>query len=118
MEREIRIGSELYICQKDISNLAVGDKIRLKDLFNIEIISLNPLKAVFAGEELEKIKIIHWVPSDGIKVIVRSSEGEIDGLGEPLVDKELGNIVQFERFGFVMVDSVLSDRTIVYFAHK
>ncbi|MDY6865170.1 MAG: glutamate--tRNA ligase [Halobacteriota archaeon] len=116
--REIRIGSELYLCQKDISNLAVGDKIRLKDLFNVEITTINPLKAVFAGEKLEKIKIVHWVPSDYIKIRVISSKDDIDGLGEPLIQNELGNIVQFERFGFVTVDSILSDRMIVYFAHK
>jgi len=116
--REIKIGPELYLCKSDLSDISIKDRIRLKDLFNIEITSIEPLKAVFVGVELEKIKIIHWVPSDGITIRVLSSDGVIDGLGEPLIQNELGNVVQFERFGFVMVDSIVNDRTIVYFTHR
>jgi hypothetical protein len=34
------------------------------------------------------------------------------------VIKELGNVVQFERIGFVKIDSVDNDRVTAYFTHK
>ncbi|MDY6964355.1 MAG: glutamate--tRNA ligase [Halobacteriota archaeon] len=116
--REIKLGSELLICKKDASTLSSGDRVRLKDLYNIEITSPSPMKAKFISDEPGKEKIIHWVPSDGIKVRVISSDGDMSGIGEPLIRKEVGNVVQFERFGFVRIDSVTEDGVVAYFAHR
>ena len=116
--RKIKIGSELYLCKKDISNLEPNDRLRLKDLYNIEIINTDPLKAKFAGDNIKKEKIIHWVPTDGINVKVITPEAEIDGIGEPLIKKEIDRVVQFERFGFVRIDSAIGDKVIAYFAHR
>ena len=43
---------------------------------------------------------------------------KLAGACEPLVIKELGNVVQFERIGFVKIDSVDNDRVTAYFTHK
>lgn len=117
-KRKIKIGSKLYLCKKDISNLKINDKIRLKDLFNIKITNINPLKAKFAGNKIEKEKIIHWVPKEGLKVKVITPDGEVDGIGEPLIEKEVDEVVQFERFGFVRIDSITDGTIISYFSHK
>ena len=116
--RTIKIGSELYLCKKDILELELKDRIRLKDLYNIEITSKDPLKAEFAGNTIKDKKIIHWVPIDGVKVKVITPEGEIYGIGEPLIQKEVDKVVQFERFGFVRIDSIVDGTVVAYFTHK
>jgi glutamyl-tRNA synthetase len=34
------------------------------------------------------------------------------------MEKELDKVVQFERFGFVRIDSVRGDEVVAYFTHK
>ncbi|RJS74062.1 hypothetical protein CW696_00085, partial [ANME-2 cluster archaeon] len=64
--------------------------------------------------------IIHWVSDDHIEVVVRAPDQTYSGIGETGIASELGNIVQFERFGFVRIDSVdmENQRTVAYFAHR
>lgn len=122
--REINVKSNIVlICKSDISGLNLGDVIRLKDLCNIKIVSLSPLKAQYIDNSLEtlkreKPKIIHWVPSDGVSVKVMGPEGIVSGIGEPGIKSEIDNVVQFERFGFCRIDSVLGKEVVAYFAHK
>ena len=40
------------------------------------------------------------------------------GACEPLVKKELGKVIQFERVGFVKIDAVDADGVKAYFTHK
>ncbi|HEY9246057.1 MAG TPA: glutamate--tRNA ligase, partial [Candidatus Methanoperedens sp.] len=63
-------------------------------------------------------RIIHWVPPDGIRVRVLSPDGEITGLGERGILSELDKVVQFERFGFVRIDSAREDEVVAYFTHR
>jgi len=44
-------------------------------------------------------------------------EGEMKGVCEPAVTKELGNVVQFERIGFVRIDAVTASGVRAYFTH-
>ena len=116
--REIPAGNSLFICKSDLDGLKVGDKIRLKDLCNIEILSIEPAKARFAGTEIgKKMKIIHWVPEDGIPVRVMKSDGLDEGLGEAGIAGELNKVVQFERYGFVRINC-LGEPIVAYFAHR
>ncbi len=120
--REIPVGREMFVCQSDVDTLTVGERLRLKDLYNIEITSISPLKAKFIGTDMELVKkekarIIHWVPPAGLKVRVLSPDGEYSGIGEQGIEKELDKVVQFERFGFVRIDSV-DDEVVAYFTHK
>ncbi len=110
------------MCRSDVDTLTVGERLRLKDLYNIEITSISPLKAKFIGTDMELVKkekarIIHWVPPDGLKVCVLSPDGEYSGIGEQGIEKELDKVVQFERFGFVRIDSV-DGEVVAYFTHK
>lgn len=121
--REIPVGTRVLVCRDDVENLKVGERLRLKDLYNIEITSISPLKAKFIGTDMdlvkkEKARIIHWVPPDGIKVKVLSPDGEYTGVGERGVEKELDKVVQFERFGFVRIDGVGGDGVVAYFTHR
>ncbi len=107
----------------DVEKLDVGAILRLKDFCNIEITSLSPLQAKLSDISLEalkkaKAKIFHWVPVDGISVIVRGPDGDIEGIGERGIAAELDKIVQFERFGFCRIDAVSGEKVVAYFAHK
>ncbi|MCD5409936.1 MAG: glutamate--tRNA ligase [Methanocellales archaeon] len=117
--REILVDGEVLICQDDAATLTAGDRIRLKELYNIQIMSLKPLKARYTGDDLAKkgAAIIHWAPIDGVEVKVLAPDGVYEGVGEKDVKSELNNVVQFERFGFVRIDSV-DDIIRAYFAHK
>lgn len=116
--RKIPVGKRVLVCKQDIIGVKEGDRLRLKDLYNIEITCMNPLKARFIGMEMIKnIRIIHWVPPDGVRVKVLSPSGEYTGIGEKGIEKELDKVVQFERFGFVRIDSI-GEVIIAYFAHR
>ncbi|UZE91854.1 MAG: glutamate--tRNA ligase [Methanosarcinales archaeon] len=118
--RQISTRGEIFVCKDDVERMKEGKILRLKDLYNIKIMSLKPLKAEYIGNDMSIIKrgtIIHWAPVDGAKVEVVAPDHEYNGVGEEGIKSELGNVVQFERFGFVRIDSV--DGAIrAYFTHK
>jgi glutamyl-tRNA synthetase len=121
--REIPAGTTVLITRNDADSLKEGERLRLKDLYNIEITGISPLKAKFIGTDMdlvkkEKARIIHWVPPDGLEVKVLSPDGEYTGIGERGMKKEIDKVVQFERFGFVRIDSVSGDEIVAYFTHK
>src|SRR3972149_6214985 len=121
--RERPAGTTVLVCRNDVDTLKAGEKLRLKDLYNIRITSIAPLKAEFIGTDMalvkkEKARVIHWVPLEGLKVKVLSPDGEYTGIGERGMEKELDKVVQFERFGFVRIDSVSGDEVVAYFTHK
>jgi glutamyl-tRNA synthetase len=117
-EREIPAGNRLFICKGDLKGLKAGDVIRLKDLCNIEISSLEPAQARFAGKDVGKrVKIIQWAPADGPKVRVLKPDGVDEGIGEAGIAEELGKVVQFERYGFVMINSI-GEPIVACYAHK
>ena len=116
--REIPAGNRLFICRSDLQGLKEGEVIRLKDLCNIEIVSTEPARARFAGKDVgKKTRIIHWAPADGLNVRVLRPDGMDEGLGEDGIAEELGKVVQFERYGFVQVNSV-GETIVAYFAHR
>ncbi|MEM2924336.1 MAG: glutamate--tRNA ligase [Methanocellales archaeon] len=121
--REIQVGSEVYISELDYNSLAIKQKLRLKDLYNIEIESLKPLVARYIGNDLNLVKqgamIIHWVPVDGIKVKVIAPDGIYEGIGERnILNEKVDSIVQFERFAFCRIDKISESEVIAYWTHK
>lgn len=120
--RVIPVEDGVYVCRDDVKHLSEGEKIRLKDFCNVTITSLDPLKAEYIGDDLSEIrrengKIIHWTPVDAVRTTVMSPDSQIDGVSERNVVSETGQVVQFERFGFVKVYSA-DDKVVAYFAHK
>jgi glutamyl-tRNA synthetase len=98
--------------------------IRLKDLFNVEIRWDKGIPTFsYAGDSLAqarvaKAHIIQWLPAqDMLPCTLLTQEGEIPGACEPAVKQELGNVVQFERVGFVKIDSAGPDGVKAYFTH-
>ena len=121
--REIPAGPKLLVSADDLSDLKVGASLRLKDLSNIEILSLDPLRARAIGADPHqakemRLRIIHWAPPDGVPVRVMRPDGVDSGIGEVGIREDLDRIVQFERYGFVRIDSVSEDEVVAYFAHR
>jgi glutamyl-tRNA synthetase len=114
--REIRTGDTVHISGDDFARIRAGQKIRLKYLCTVEIEAVKPLVAKVIGAE-PKVPVIQWAPTPNIKVRVKRPEGIDEGVGEPLIASEFGNVVQFERYGFVMIDSVSETEVVAYFTH-
>ena len=99
----------VYIAEADAKDRESDEIIRLKDLFNIEIISIklsqNLIKSQFHSKELNReFPIIHWVPNDKkIHVKILKPDGFIsEGYGEQnLLEIPMKKTIQFERYGFV-----------------
>ncbi len=117
--REIPAKNRVFICHSDLEGLKIGDRIRLKDLCNVEILSLEPARARFEGRDVgaRKMKIIHWAPASGVAVRVMKPDGIDEGVGEAGIANELNRVVQFERYGFVRINR-LGEPIIAYFAHR
>jgi hypothetical protein len=97
----------------------------MMDLFNVRLVSKGErtAEAEFAGEELRyDLKKLQWVPDDAHKMAVEvlepselyNEDGTVNpnslvvrkGFAEPsFAALEVGEIVQFQRYGFVRVDS-------------
>ena len=112
--RELKVKDRILIARKDYERFSrKGSTVRLKNLYNIEI---KGDRAFYAGERIEDIPIIHWLP-DGFskKMKVIAPERVYEGVGEE--GMKSGEVVQLERFGYCRIDSV-NDEIIAYFAHK
>jgi glutamyl-tRNA synthetase len=111
------------ISKKDLSPGI--EMIRLKDLFNVKIEwDGNSIKSTsYAGDSIaesraKKAPIIQWAISSYIPCLVKTPDGDVTGKCEAAVIKEIDKVVQFERFGFVRIDSVDANGVIAYFTHK
>ena len=130
--REIEVRGSVLISGDDARTLDVGDTLRLKYLCDVEIVSKEPLTARVLGSDSEagaraagadgkRKPVIQWVPAENhIHVVVKRPEiekPEEHGVGEPLIKREVGNVVQFERYGFVRIDSAEDGVVVAYFTH-
>ena len=117
----------LWVSSKDVDSSKVGSMLRLMELFNVKIENANVYSAegAFVSEAYEdarnvKAQLIHWVPvgSDLACRVVMPDASVTEGVAEGAC-KQLkpGEIVQFERFGFVRIDQINKELT-AYFAQK
>ncbi len=117
--RNLSFDGDVYISKNDLND----GLFRLMDLLNIDI---KDKTAIYHSDSFEearekKMKIIQWVPSiDNVKTKIVMNDGlTIEGLSEPdCKNLKIGDIVQFERFGFARLDDIVNDELIFYFAHK
>jgi glutamyl-tRNA synthetase len=119
--------ASFWASKRDVDTSKTENVIRLMDLFNVEITDANEYsaEALFAGESYEearraKAQLIQWIPvkQDMPCEVVMSDATTIEGIAENACKKLRPNdVIQFERFGFVRIDSMNTKLT-VYFAHK
>ncbi|MGF7118208.1 glutamate--tRNA ligase [Methanobacterium oryzae] len=118
--REIPFNGNIYLVKDDIKENKV---LRLMDAANIIFENGN---AEYYSTSFEDAKdagaqIIHWIPADDnvIAQVVMPDASIIEGLVEPACENlKVGDIVQFERFGFARLDEIKDDKLVFYFAHK
>ena len=129
-KREIKVVTKdnklkVLIAHTDATNLRKGQIIRLKDLINIQIISIdlnkNLINSHIHSLELKReFSIIQWVSTEeNVKVSILKPDGTIsEGNGEVnLVNIPLNKTIQFERFGFVNPIKWEDNVLICYFTH-
>ncbi len=117
----------VLVAQKDLEVLSSNRIVRLMELFNIKIVSVERSKihAEFCSEKYEDARkvnapLIHWLPGNGntaMRLVMPNAE-IVEGVAEDsLATQDVGSIVQLVRVGFGRIDSKTSDSIIVYFAH-
>jgi glutamyl-tRNA synthetase len=116
-----------WIAKRDADAAEAGKVIRLMELFNVKVESVNAdsLEASFASEAYEearkdKAKLIHWIPKgDEVPCQVVMPDATVsEGVAESACEKlKPDTVIQFERFGFVRID--MNDAKLTaYYAHK
>lgn len=119
-ERVVDASGNFFIAGADAAALAPDETLRLKDLYNVKVAKIGEeIAGAYAGEEMIVGKKLQWVDANGCikcKVLVpgdllvdekynEKSMGVDEGLCEAECSKlEVGDIVQFERYGFVRLD--------------
>jgi glutamyl-tRNA synthetase len=103
----------VYVSLDDFERLK-GENVRLKDFCNIIL----DKKAKFVSYELSMAKkgknIIHWLPKSFTMKCRVIGESVFEGLVEKGVERELGKVVQFERFGFCRIEKIEEEVVAIY----
>ncbi len=131
--RKIDTCNIFYIPGSDAFSIREDEIFRLKDLYNVKVLSKNDeIVGEFAGEGLiAKSAKIQWVTDSFVEMKVNiphelfedklynpESLEIVKGYAEEaLKDVKHGEIVQFERFGFVRLEKK-DDEIVGYMAHK
>ena len=119
--------AEFWIPKKDLANMEPGKIVRLMELFNvkIEVIGADLVETVFQSESYEDIRktkaqLIQWIPvgEEYPCSVVLQDASIVEGFAESACKKlKPDAAIQFERFGFVRIDSV-QEKLTVYYSHK
>ncbi len=117
----------LLVSRGDSFLLMEGMVVRLMDLFNVQIAQSKgeQIEAMFRGDSYSdarkmRARLIHWLLDEGgISCrVVMPDASVVKGLAEGgLRVVSPGSVVQFERFGFVRIDSQDSE-LVAYYTHK
>ncbi len=119
--------AEFLVASKDVEKMEKGKIMRFMELFNITIDSLEKdvVKTIFHSQKYEdakkvKASLIHWIPKnmDMKCQVVLPNASIINGSAEEGCRQlQADTIVQFERFGFVRIDSNKDDLITAYYCH-
>lgn len=118
-KREIEVENTVVVEPSDIPS--VGDKIRLKDLYNVEVVSTEPLQATYIGNDISLVRendidVIHWMVPTALNATLRTPEGNESGVVERGVRNEEDKVVQFERVGFARIEEI--DPVTAFYSHR
>ncbi len=116
---------KLLISLSDAKIIKKNQIVRLKDLMNIQITSIdlnkNTIFAMYHSKDINReFSIIQWVPKDeNINVSVLNPDGTLsNGKGEiNLLKIPMNHTIQFERFGFVNPIKRENNHLYCYFTH-
>ncbi|MBI4014742.1 MAG: glutamate--tRNA ligase [Candidatus Aenigmarchaeota archaeon] len=112
--RTILVGSKIYVDKEDFDKYK-GIEVRLKDFCNVKLADM----AEVTGYDIKPTPKIHWVPEKSVTVRVITPTGTITGIGERNILKaKKGQVVQFERFGFVRIENKEKSSVDCIFSHE
>jgi len=131
--RTINTNNVFYIQKSDADELKINEIFRLKDLYNVKVTQKNnEIFGEYVGDDLisDSAKI-QWTTDKFIKMNVfvphilfineefnKDSLEKVEGFAEEAVlHLKTGDIVQFERFGFVRIENI-NNKITGFFAHK
>ena len=99
--RKIKLSKDVFISLNDFNKFQ-NKEIRLMHLYNLII----GKPSLFTSTENKEIHKINWVSKE-VKTKIRMPDGAYTfGIAEESIKNlKVGNIIQFERFGFVRFDS-------------
>jgi len=108
----------LFVSEDDKKKLKEGQKIRLMNLFNIEISKIGKeIEATYLEEKRLDVHKIHWV-QDHLNAEIIMPEKTAKGFCEPSCKNlNIDEVIQFERFGFVRLDQK-NKKLLFYFGHR
>ena len=122
--RKFETHEQFYLAKSDVDRLEDGKIYRMMECGNFTKKG-NEFK--FHSRDVESYRekgagIMHWLPvsKELAQVEVWLPDGEkAQGYGEPgLKHLKEGDIIQFERFGFVKLDKKQANKLIFWFTHK
>ncbi len=111
--RNFSLNDTFFIDAEDFEQYK-GLEVRLKDLCNIKLGE----RSEFTSIENKAVPKIQWVPAKHTTVRVIKPDKIIKGYGEQNIKlAKIGDVVQFERFGFVKIEKITGPQAVVVFAH-
>jgi glutamyl-tRNA synthetase len=129
--RHIQTINKYLIENQDFQKLEVGTKMRLMHFANFEILSKDEgnktVKLKYLSQDYNKdlgIKAnIHFVSANGSETenvtIIDSENNKIEAVSEKIEKYQIGDSIQYERYGFLRLDRIDEDKNkVFYFTHK
>lgn len=122
--RQLSTAEKFYLDEEDVAELKTGQLYRLMDCLNFR---KEGKRYKFDSIDYQKFKkrgkkIMHYLPlqDDLLHVEVLMPDHTVQrGLAESSVSElKVGAQVQFERFGFVILDSIEADKYSFWYTHK
>lgn len=132
-QREVVTGDTFYISRSDI--VEANNLIRLKDLYNVKMVETGDDEVIgrFAGRDLQEgVSKVQWTTDQNVPVEVQVpdliyKDGKLNehslkvvkGYGEyACKELQVGEYIQFERFGFCRIDQKRGSSIVACFTHK
>lgn len=121
--RKIISKENFYVTRKDFDSFQNGKMYRLMDCLNF----IKDEKFIFNSTEYTDFKengekIMHYLPAENnlVNIEIMTPEKKlIKGFGESsLLNVKEGEVVQFERFGFVRLDKIDDDKLTFWLTHS
>ncbi len=120
--------ASLLISSQDIDLLKKSKMVRLMELFNVEIrtVENSSVSAAFHSQDYMKARelkapLLNWLPNTNNLAgeVVLPDASRINGQAETTMTKEsVGGIIQMVRFGFGRIDSLNNGKLVVFYAHR
>lgn len=119
-KRQFKSTGKYYLEKEDVDSFKDGILIRLMDNINFKY-NIKTKSGEFHSEDYlnfkeykEEKKIIHFLPADNNQLVKTKvfmpNHDIIEGLAEINIDTlKIGEIIQFERFGFCRLDSITEE---------